>query len=673
MGGSNESDQFSNAVFVTNVTDGYKGKWAQSTAYPVQITDEACAVAYSSSGPYIYCMGGYGDFSGSDYDTNYTAAAPLGADSVGSWVTQPKPPSDFGVGITFPSCFSGSSVYTGTEIFCVGGWNQNTGVTTDGTVYASVDTSTGALGGWNYSTADSPQGPASSVGQQRCAYYNTSNVGLPYVYCINGVQPNWDGITFNNVAESYGTYSEVQSNGALGGWNSTGDYLGAPVPGEESTVTCSGASTGQYGAGFAACTSYDGEFYCAGGQAGNNGNDGSTNAGCDANDQSTTQVAQSGFGGYNGVYYLPSMSWSGSSHNLPISLQRTACVVAITNSSTPTLFCIGGFVGTGQTKTTGGIYSAPISGATVGSWASNNNTAGLYYGYGSTGTTQNRQVDSEACVSYTITTTVPTSGGGGGGGDGGGGSVYGYARILLPNNTTVSASSVKPGDTLSSYNFITGKVSPSTVTYVTKTKVNDKYVINGNLSVDADEVILLNGTWQRAFMAKVGDTLFNPISNSSITIRSINITKENNATVYDFYMSPNNNFIANGYLIDVKLAAEAYPGVPVVRLANGTEVSVARLKSGENIFEYNGSKYASGYMVKSVSPYLADSEYVINGDMYAYSGQTVITANSTEPVQDVRTGQSIFDQSSGKMVLVSNITMMKGIFLAYNLSYARAN
>lgn len=667
MGGSNESNRFSNAVFVTNVTKGYRGVWSRGSNYPIEITDEACAVAYASSGPYIYCMGGYGNFSGNFYDTNYTAAAPLGADNVGSWVTQPKPPSDFGVGITFPSCFSGSSTYTGTEIFCVGGWNQNAGATTDGTVYASVDTSTGALNGWNYSTADSPQGPDSSVGQQRCTFYNTSNVGLPYVYCVNGVQPNWDGITFNNVAESYGTYAEVQSNGALGGWNSTGGYLGAPVPGEESSLTCSGASTGQYGAAFAACTSYNGEFYCAGGQAGNNGNDGLTNAGCDANDQSTTQVAQSGFGSYNGEYYVPSMSWSGSSNNLPISLQRTACVVAIANSSTPTLFCIGGFVGTGQNKTTGGVYSAPISSATVGSWASNNATRGGYWGYG-TNDNADRQVDSEACVSYTITTSIASSGGGGGS-DGGGGSVYGYARILLPNKATVNASSVKPGDTLASYNFLTGKVSPSTVVYVTKTKVNDKYVINGNLSIDADEVILLNGTWQRAFMAKVGDTLFNPLSNSSIAIKSINITKEDNATVYDFYMSPNNNFIANGYLIDVKISAQAYPGSPLVRLVNGTEASVATLKPGEGIQGYNGSKY----IVESANPYIADSEYVINGDMYLYPGQTVITSNSTELVQDVKIGQSIFNPGSGQMSIVSKINIIKGVFLAYNLSYARAN
>ena len=689
MGGSNETNRFSTAVFVTNVTDGYNGDWYSGSSYPFPVTDEACAVAYTSSGtPYVYCMGGYGNFSGNLYDTNYTAAAQLGPDSVGSWVTQPKPPSDFGVGITFPSCFEGSSIYTGTEIFCVGGWNQNAGVTTDGTVYAHVNTNTGSLDGWNYSTSDSPQGPDSSVGQERCAYYNAT-YGYPYVYCVNGVQPNWDGISFNNVAESYGTYAEVQSNGSLGGWNSTGGYIGAPVSGEESSLTCSGASTGQYGAAFASCAPYGGTFICVGGQAGNNGNDGLTNAGCDANDQSTGLAAYSTFGFYNGEYWTPLLSWLNETNNAPLHFQRSSCVVAITSSTTPVLYCIGGFVGIGQNKTTGGVYFSPLSGGNTGAWSSENTTKGAYWGYG-TSDSGDRQIDSEACVSYTVTTTstststtVVTNGASSTSSPSGAAStisvsdscsVYGSTQVTAANGTLIPASSVREGTKLLSYNPSTKQLAPSTVTSAFALYANNTYTFNHVLKVDSAEVMYVNGTWMNASNVRLGDTLYSPLNNSYIKVTNITI-RHHGGLVYDFIASPINNFIGNGYLID-KVTTSGGAGCSIssfdtVELANDTVVGIGSLSIGDVIEGYDNS---TGKVVPTtvvgVEGYNVHQEYIINSNLTIDGNEVLMVNGRMQTASNITVGDKLFDPYTHAQVNVSTLDLVSGNFTVYDVNTA---
>jgi hypothetical protein len=104
------------------------------------------------------------------------------------------------------------------------------------------------------------------------------------------------------------------------------------------------------------------------------------------------------------------------------------------------------------------------------------------------------------------------------------------------------------GDAIMSYNFKTGKLEPSVVTDVTTFISNNTYVFNGNLRVDENEVLYINGKWMRAKNAKIGDKLYNP-EYGNVTIYSIRRIP-NGGVVYDVLATPNNNYIADGYVID---------------------------------------------------------------------------------------------------------------------------
>jgi hypothetical protein len=120
--------------------------------------------------------------------------------------------------------------------------------------------------------------------------------------------------------------------------------------------------------------------------------------------------------------------------------------------------------------------------------------------------------------------------------------------ILMANGTGIPAKDVRIGDFIMSYDFATGKLAPSAVTSVQVFETNNTYVFNGNLRVDANEVLYINGRWMKAYDTKVGDNLYMP-GYGNVTIYSISIYNKG-GHVYDFLASPYNNYIANGYVID---------------------------------------------------------------------------------------------------------------------------
>ncbi|MGC8538630.1 MAG: hypothetical protein ACP5MK_02050, partial [Candidatus Micrarchaeia archaeon] len=128
-------------------------------------------------------------------------------------------------------------------------------------------------------------------------------------------------------------------------------------------------------------------------------------------------------------------------------------------------------------------------------------------------------------------------------------SVYGNATITLANGTTELASQITPGTMVLSYNLVTHKLQPSMISAVVKLTASNRYVFNGKLNVDSNEIMFINGKWQRAYQAKVGDVLFDPLTGKNITITSIQVFNKG-GTVYDFIGSPVNDYIADGYLID---------------------------------------------------------------------------------------------------------------------------
>ena len=80
------------------------GTWTQTTAYPIQATDQACAI---SSG-YIYCVGGVGS-SGSFTNAVYYATVSSGG--IGTWIK----------GANYPDSASTDCVILSSNLYCVGG------------------------------------------------------------------------------------------------------------------------------------------------------------------------------------------------------------------------------------------------------------------------------------------------------------------------------------------------------------------------------------------------------------------------------------------------------------------------------------------------------------------------------------------------------------------------
>ncbi len=229
----------------------------------------------------------------------------------------------------------------------------------------------------------------------------------------------------------------------------------------------------------------------------------------------------------------------------------------------------------------------------------------------------------------------------------------------MANGTVIKAYQVQAGDEVMSYNLVAHKLQPSTVSYVKTFYASNKYTFNGNLQVDGLEIMYINGKWQRAYAAKVGDTLFDPLNGSNVTIRSIHVN-DTGGIVYDFIGSPVNNYIANGFLIDKDSTSE--PGCPssvagssLITLANMDIVPVSSLKNGTVVLGYNvktGTPVPT--VVVGIKHRYANSVYVINGQLIT-DGRASITANGKQMlISDLKVGDMLTGPL-GRQIPVSSI------------------
>ena len=98
------------------------------------------------------------------------------------------------------------------------------------------------------------------------------------------------------------------------------------------------------------------------------------------------------------------------------------------------------------------------------------------------------------------------------------------------------------------YNNLTRQVVPTTVVGIEGIVVHQEYIINSNLTVDANEVLMLNGHMQSAANITVGSELFDPQTGSNVRVNTLDIVS-GNFTVYDVNTAPTDNYIVDGYLI----------------------------------------------------------------------------------------------------------------------------
>ncbi|MGC8730527.1 MAG: hypothetical protein ACP5RP_04070, partial [Candidatus Micrarchaeia archaeon] len=228
-----------NAVYYSKPSlTGGLGAWQQTTSYPLAIDEASCVlVPYSAAG-----LGGYDEIVCIGGGTNAIYAAPvLPGGGLGSWSTSNFNGSaviNYPFSVSESSCFSyvkeNSSASWIYYIFCVGGFNNNAGSTTN-LVYSTKDS------GWGFSKwQPQPNYPVaidseSCDGLGACVGGGASNA---YFISMNTLNPNNVYITgwspTNNVpigGEScavidYGGYDYIYCVG--GGTNKAYEsYIGA--------------------------------------------------------------------------------------------------------------------------------------------------------------------------------------------------------------------------------------------------------------------------------------------------------------------------------------------------------------------------------------------------------------------------------------------------------------
>ncbi|OJI07317.1 MAG: hypothetical protein BK997_03290 [Candidatus Micrarchaeum sp. ARMAN-1] len=228
-----------------------------------------------------------------------------------------------------------------------------------------------------------------------------------------------------------------------------------------------------------------------------------------------------------------------------------------------------------------------------------------------------------------------------------------------------------------SYNLRTHEDQPSVISAVSSFNATNKYTFNKNLQVDADEIMLINGTWQRAYNAKVGDTLFNAITMQDVTITSINISSHG-GKVYDFIGSPVNDYLANNFVIDKDSTCElatflcsSFLGNESIELANGTYINVANVSAGSLVMGYNFQERKNvPTVIVSIKHVHSRGMYLINGKLELDGGESVILANGTNvPASSIKVGDMLYLEGHGNTT-VQSVEFINETYGTYDINTA---
>ncbi|MCL4403256.1 hypothetical protein M1310_00735 [Candidatus Marsarchaeota archaeon] len=191
-----------------------------------------------------------------------------------------------------------------------------------------------------------------------------------------------------------------------------------------------------------------------------------------------------------------------------------------------------------------------------------------------------------------------------------------------------------------------------------------QYIFNGNLTVDSNEVMFINGNWSKASTAKVGDYLFNPLLNKTVEITSISVsTLKSNHTVYDVLSLPSNDFIADGYLIDrVTSTCNSFAGSTFVYTLSGAAIKVSDLKPGQMILGYNNNTNTIvPVSVTSVYPRPTNNEIIINNGSLIVDGGEQMEINGTmQSASSLKIGDVLYDPLTQQNVVVTALQLKTG-------------
>ncbi|HTT14443.1 MAG TPA: hypothetical protein VMG81_01505 [Thermoplasmata archaeon] len=139
----------------------------------------------------------------------------------------------------------------------------------------------------------------------------------------------------------------------------------------------------------------------------------------------------------------------------------------------------------------------------------------------------------------------------------GGGCIAQATPILTPNGY-VPVQSLRPGEPVQEYNFSSDRLVTGSLVSANSTSVGALIVINHGLlelTPTDQPVFMRNATyvgWIRDPQnLTTADSIYDPVSQSWIQIVNVALVKRS-ATVYDVITTAENDFVANGALLDVK-------------------------------------------------------------------------------------------------------------------------
>ncbi|MCW6159301.1 MAG: Hint domain-containing protein [Thermoplasmatales archaeon] len=144
--------------------------------------------------------------------------------------------------------------------------------------------------------------------------------------------------------------------------------------------------------------------------------------------------------------------------------------------------------------------------------------------------------------------TVTTSGGG----------CVAWGSLILTPNGYVSVQDLKPGAKVTEYNLQNGSVFTGTLLFNNKTEVSQEIGVNGGvllLTLTDQPIYIRNSTfigWLKdPENLTVGDQLFNPVNNTWVNVSTVSMV-EKQIKVFDVVTDGVNDFIDNGFLLDIK-------------------------------------------------------------------------------------------------------------------------
>ncbi|MEJ0021271.1 MAG: polymorphic toxin-type HINT domain-containing protein [Candidatus Doudnabacteria bacterium] len=136
-----------------------------------------------------------------------------------------------------------------------------------------------------------------------------------------------------------------------------------------------------------------------------------------------------------------------------------------------------------------------------------------------------------------------------GGGAEKGGCFTAGTQILLASGHTIGIENIKIGDELLTFKDPSSRtLVPAIVQGISSHEVDDFLIINNNLQVTEEHKIFLNGDWDLAGNAKVGDTLVLTDGRTQI-IRSIAHRNAPHTTVYNIIVGKYHTYFADGIYV----------------------------------------------------------------------------------------------------------------------------